>query len=116
MKNINDRKGFLQNNFFLLFKKNILNFKALNKILLVFLISLGIAYIAGSNNLSMQGFTLSELKEQRNKLTDENKKLELKAMTLSSYSIISEKVNNLKMVAVGEIKYINGNNDMVAKK
>ena len=98
------------------FKKNILSFKTLNKILLVILIALGLFYIAGTNDLAIQGFTLSDLKEQRNKLADENKKLELKAMTLSSYNIISEKIGNLKMVAVGEIDYINGANDAVAKK
>lgn len=98
------------------FKKSLLNLKILNKILFISLIVLGIFYIAGTNNLAIQGFTLSDLKEQRNKLSDENKKLELKAMTLSSYNIISGKIDNLKMVAVGEIDYINGGSETVAKK
>lgn len=96
--------------------KSFLNLKALNKILFAAMIVLSIFYIAGTNDLAIQGFALSDLKAQRNKLADENKKLELKAMTLSSYNIISGKIDNLKMVAVGEIDYINGSNDVVAKK
>ena len=100
----------------LFFKKHLLSLKNLNKILVVAIIVLGVCYVAGTNDLSIQGFALSNLKEQRNKLADENKKLELKAMTLSSYNVISGKVDNLKMVAVGEIDYINRGNGIVAKK
>lgn len=116
MQDMNNEPELSKNNFTSFFKKNILSLKTLNKILSISIIVLGIFYVAGTNDLSIQGFALSDLKDQRNKLADENKKLELKAMTLSSYNIISEKVGNLKMVAVGEVNYINGNQDVVAKK
>ena len=76
----------------------------------------GAFYLAGTNDLAVKGYTLSDLKEQYNKMSEENKKLELEAMSLSSYNIINEKISGLKMVAVGEIDYINGAVEAVAKK
>jgi hypothetical protein len=95
---------------------NLFNLKNLNKILFIFIIILGISYLAGANDLAIKGYALSDLKEQSGKLADENKKLELRAMDLSSYSAVSEKINNLKMVAVGNIDYLNGKIESVAKR
>ncbi len=97
-------------------RKNIFNFKNFNRLLLMMIIILGIYYIAGTNDLSIKGMALSDLKQERNKLADENNKLELQAMTLSSYNRISERISGLKMVAVGNIDYINGEIEAVAKK
>jgi hypothetical protein len=96
-------------------KKNIFNLKNLNKILCVLLVVLGVVYIIGVNDLAIKGFALSDLKGQQSKIADENKRLELKAMTLSSYNVIGEKIDNLKMVAVGEVEYVAGGSGMVAK-
>lgn len=98
------------------FRKNIFNLRNFNKVLFIFIILLGIFYIAGANDLAIKGFVLNDLKRQSAKMADENERLELKIMALSSYSAISEKINKLKMVAVGEINYINGSNGIVAKK
>ncbi|MDO8668405.1 MAG: hypothetical protein Q7K35_04950 [bacterium] len=116
MEKDQDKKNFQVSVLVGFIKKQVLNLKTLNKVLFASMIVLGIFYIAGTNDLSIQGFALSDLKAERNKLSDENKKLELKAMTLSSYNVISGKIENLKMVAVGEIDYINGSYDVVAKK
>lgn len=116
MGKIDGEKGLWHNKFILFLKRKILNLKTFNKILFFLLIILGLAYVAGTNNLAIQGFVMGDLKEQRNKLAAENKRLELKAMTLSSYNIISGKISGLKMVAVGEIDYLNGANEAVAKK
>jgi len=96
--------------------KKLFNLRTFNFTLLLVLIAAGIFYVAGTSDLAIQGYALSDLKEQRNRLSDENQKLELKAMTLSSYSLISGKIDNLKMVAVGEIEYINGGAGAMAKK
>ncbi|KKR91780.1 MAG: hypothetical protein UU95_C0003G0012 [Parcubacteria group bacterium GW2011_GWC2_42_12] len=112
----NNEKGPALSNFSLFFKNHVLNLKIFNKILFAGMIVLGILYLAGTNDLAIQGFALSDLKEQRNRLAAENKKLELKAMALSSYNIISSKVDSLKMVAVGEIDYISAGSGIVAKK
>ncbi len=97
-------------------KKNILNLKNINKILLLAIIVLGVYYIAGMNDLAIKGFALSDLKVQKNKLIEANNKLELNALTLSSYSNIKEKVGNLKMVSAGEVSYLTAGAEAVAKK
>ena len=97
-------------------KKNIFSLKNLNKVLLFAIIILGVYYIAGTNDLTIKGFALSDLKGQKNKLMDANNKLELTALTLSSYSNIKEKVSGLKMVAAGEVSYLIAGAEAVAKK
>jgi len=97
-------------------KKNIFNFKNINKALLLTIIILGVYYIAGTNDLTIKGFALSDLKAQKNKLIEANNKLELNALTLSSYSNIKKKVSDLKMVAAGEVSYLTAGAEAVAKK
>lgn len=96
--------------------KGLFNLRNINKALALIIIVIGIFYMAGINNLVIKGFVLSDLKQQRNKIAAENKKLELEAMSLSSFNIISQKISNLKMVAVGNIDYISSVNEVVAKK
>lgn len=80
------------------------------------IIILGVYYVAGTNDLAIKGFALSDLKVQKNKLVDANNKLELNALSLSSYSNIKEKVSGLKMVSAGEVSYLTAGVEMVAKK
>ncbi|MDD4271425.1 MAG: hypothetical protein PHF50_01325 [Patescibacteria group bacterium] len=97
-------------------KKSIFNFRNANKALLLAIIILGVYYVAGTNDLAIKGFALSDLKVQKNKLVDANNKLELNALSLSSYSNIKEKVSGLKMVSAGEVSYLTAGVEMVAKK
>jgi hypothetical protein len=97
-------------------KRNIFNLKNINKALLFAIIILGVYYIAGTNDLTIKGFALSDLKGQKNKLIEANNKLELNALTSSSYSNIKEKVSNLRMVAAGEVSYLTAGAEVVAKK
>ena len=98
------------------FKKNIFNLKNVNKVLLLAIIVIGVYYIAGTNDLTIKGFALSDLKSQKNKLVEANNKLELNALTLSAYSNIKEKVSSLNMVAAGEVSYLTAGAEVVAKK
>lgn len=100
----------------LVIKKYIFNLKNVNKAMLLAIIILGVYYIAGINDLTIKGFALSDLKAQKNKLIETNNKLELKALTSSSYSNIREKISNLKMVAAGEVSYLTIGDGVVAKK
>jgi len=97
-------------------KKNYFNLKALNKVLFVLIVFLVVYYIAGANDLMVKGIALSDLKAERDKLAKENNNLELTAMTLSSFGAVKERVSGLKMVAVGEVRYLNGAVEAVAKK
>lgn len=94
----------------------IFNLKNFNKAVFFAMIILSLYYIAGVNDLSIKGFALSELKQQKNKLAEANNKLELKALASSSYSNIKEKIGDLKMVAVGEVSYLTAGAEVVAKK
>ena len=97
-------------------KKRLFNLKNVNKAMLLVIIVLGVYYIAGTNDLTIKGFALSDLKAQKNKLIEANNKLELNALTSSSYTNIKEKVSNLKMVAAGNISYLTAGAEAVAKK
>ena len=98
------------------FKKNIFNLKNVNKVLLLAIIVIGVYYIAGTNDLTIKGFALSDLKSQKNKLVEANNKLELNALTLSAYSNIKEKVSSLNMVAAGEVSYLTAGAEEKKKK
>jgi len=96
--------------------KKLLNLRNLNKSLFLAIVILAVYYVAGVNDLATKGFALSELKQQENKLIEANNKLELEAMTLSSYGQLSQRVAGLKMVAVGEINYLSDNSGTVARR
>ena len=104
------------NNRFAILNKTAFNLKGFNRLSIFLIVVLSVLFIVGINNLSIQGYVLSDLKEQRNKLAGENKKLELKAVNLISYNNVSEKIASLKMVAVESIDYLNTGAELVAKK
>lgn len=100
----------------LLLIKKVFNLKNLNKAIFFAIIILSVYYVAGVNDLSIKGFALSDLKQQKSKLVEVNNKLELSALTSSSYANIKDKIGELKMVAVGEVSYLNSGIEAVAKK
>lgn len=77
---------------------------------------LGITYLVGMNNLTVQGFTLKELKSRASMLAEENEDLHAKVLNLQSYSALSPRLSNLDMVAVDEIVYLNSESATMAKK
>ncbi|MBU0722330.1 hypothetical protein KKA93_02655 [Patescibacteria group bacterium] len=97
-------------------KLAIITIKILNKVLLFAIIILGVYFIAGTNDLTIKGFALNDLKAQKNRLIQANNKLELNALSSSSYSNIKKRVSNLRMVAAGEVNYLIAGAEAVAKK
>lgn len=96
--------------------KKFFNLKNFNLAVFFIIIIIAVYYMAGVNDLSIKGFALSESRAQKNKLIEANNKLELKALTLSSYSNIKGKISDLKMVAAGEVSYLTAGVEAVAKK
>lgn len=96
--------------------KRIFNLKNFNKLIFSVIIISLVYYVAGVNDLAIKGFALSDLKQQKNKLIEANNKLELNALTSSSYPNIKEKVSSLRMVAAGEVSYLTAGVGVVAKK
>ncbi|MDD5031620.1 MAG: hypothetical protein PHR36_01080 [Patescibacteria group bacterium] len=97
-------------------RKKIFNLKNLNKFLFVIIIAGGVYYLAGINDLTVKGFKLQEGKNKINLLKEENAVLELKATGFQSFNSLSERAEELKMVAAGEIDYITIPSGIVAKK
>lgn len=97
-------------------KKILVNLVVANKILFFFLLVGFIYYITGTNDLAVKGFELQELKKQVAEIDNNNKELELKVMSLSSYNKLTEKVQGLSMVPAGSISYVAKTNEAVAKK
>jgi len=76
----------------------------------------GIFYLVGMNNLTVKGFELKDLKNRVSVLAEENQDLQAKALHLQSYTALSPRLNDLEMVAVENILYLNPQAVVVAKK
>ncbi|MEI7452105.1 MAG: hypothetical protein WCK37_02745 [Candidatus Falkowbacteria bacterium] len=90
--------------------------KFVNLLLFVLIIvSIG-TYLGGINALVVKGFSLEAAKKHLNELTVENSQIESKKIALESYGDIQQKLNDLHMVPVDKIEYLEINDGAVAKK
>jgi cell division protein FtsL len=92
------------------------NWKLINQSMLMVIIALIVGYVASVNELSIQGFTLSQMKNKVNEIEKETEKLDLTALDLGSYEMINKRAQELNMVKVDKIDYIEVVNGSVAKK
>lgn len=97
-------------------KNKIFKLKYLNQCLFVLAAILSVYYAASANDLSIKGFELNALKKNINELSRENENFKLQAMSIESYDNLNERVAELNMVAVDEIAYISGKDQVVVKK
>lgn len=93
-----------------------LNLRIANRIILILIIIQGVFYMTGVNDLIVKGFKLQELKSNSGSLNDENRSLSIKTTSLKSYSNLASRVEDLRMVATGDIEYIKLNKGEVAIK
>ncbi len=98
------------------FKKRKIDLKLFNKFLFILCIAMGVVYLACVNELAVQGFVLTDLKQNIKELNKKNSELELKIMMLESYNNISERARNLEMVKADNIDFIEMAPEEVAKK
>ncbi|KKR21464.1 MAG: hypothetical protein UT48_C0008G0041 [Parcubacteria group bacterium GW2011_GWE2_39_37] len=91
-------------------KSGNLKLQKINRILFLLIIITGVMYLIGTNDVSIKSYVLQQHKKQAMKLRNDNNDLELKTMSLSSYNNLSKRVENLKLVKVDKIDYINTNN------
>lgn len=106
------KKNHSRNNLRIISKK----LKVLNFCLSMFIILFGMTYVTGINDLIVKGFDLQELKKESMVLANESRELELKVMSLGSYNSISDKIEELNMVAVQDVQYITVVSDVVARR
>lgn len=84
----------------------ILNTKLIGFLIIIFIFTLSFYYFVVTNSLTASGFLINDNKEKLDSLQKENQELELKVMNMESYYNISERLEELKMVQVDKIDYI----------
>ncbi|MEI7498632.1 MAG: hypothetical protein WCK11_05145 [Candidatus Falkowbacteria bacterium] len=81
-------------------------YKRLNVLVfLLFIISSG-AYLIGVNEYSIKQLEVQQKKRQAKAIKSEINQLEVQAMALSSLNSLSPRVDNLKMVKVDTMEYL----------
>jgi len=90
--------------------------KLLNKVIIFFIIFNAVYFVMNVNDLSIKGFVLNSQKAKVFKLTEENKSLELEITKLSALSNVEKRAQEMKLVKVDKIDYIEVNDGAVAMK
>lgn len=88
----------------------------LNKVLFVFIFMIVGYFVVSTNDLSIKGFVLHELRLEIKDVSTNNKKAELQIMELESYDKVDKRAKELKMVKIDKIDYITMSDESVAKR
>lgn len=116
MTKISLEKNYLNNK---KIKAKLFNHKFLhvaNKLIFGLIIILSISYILSINDLSIKGFVINDLKSRMNELTKENESYDLRIAQLEANDNINVRAEQLAMVKVDKINYINIIDEKVAKR
>ncbi len=97
-------------------RRNRINVMFFKYLVFTLLIACGTYYIIGINDLSIRGFVINNLNSQIYSLENDNDFLEDKIMDLESFSSLDERIEELKMVKVDKIDYLNISEEVVAVK
>jgi len=89
--------------------KNFRNLQLYNRVLILVMVICGIAYLVGINDLSIKNYMLLEERRKANTVRNKINQLEVKAMSLSSYNNLAQRITDLQMVKVDQVKYLNAN-------
>lgn len=83
-----------------------LNWKIINRLLVALVFFFGASYLIGVNDLSIKTIMLQQEKikifDLRNKISD----LDLTAMSLGSYTSVSQRLPGLSLVKVDKVEYV----------
>jgi hypothetical protein len=90
--------------------------KFINLFIFILITASMATYLNGINSLVVKGFTLEAAQKNLDSLTIENGQIESKKIALESYSDIEQKLNDLHMVPVDKIEYLEVGDGTVAKK
>jgi hypothetical protein len=88
----------------------------LNRFLVAAIIVTAFGHFLVVNGLSTMGFVFKDLKLKTNDLVAERQALETKVSSLSAYQNLNPRIDALHLVAADSIRYINSDNQVVAKK
>ncbi len=90
--------------------------KAVNLCLVVLVLVSGMYFLKSIDDLMMKSVELDQLKSDLKVIQNENKDMEEQKHYLESYENISSRLNELQMVKVSNIDYVNVTEDSLAKK
>lgn len=93
-----------------------LNLKYLNLGLFALVLILGAAYLVNISQLTVQGFTLRELKSRMAALNNEILEKEERVSAAQSYYMVNARTKDLQMVAVDNIEYLSAGTVAILRK
>ena len=91
-------------------------FGSLNFLLIGIIMIVSGYYVATTNDLTIKGLRIQELKREVSRHNEENRSLTVKISSLKSYNSIVKRTQELGMTDVEEINYIRVLRQTVAKK
>jgi len=93
-----------------------INLRAINNFLITGIVVSFVAFLISNNDLAVKSFVLKDLKANLSETVWQNKELEVKVTTISSYQYLSQKVGELKFVPATDAKYLSANNQVFARR
>ncbi len=79
---------------------------SLQFVTIVLLAMFSLMYLLQNNQLTTQGYKVSQIKDEQLELLQENEKYQVEAARLQSLDAVKDRVKNLEMEAVGSVKYL----------
>jgi len=97
-------------------QKKRLSLRNFNISLIALIIVLSAFHLINISDLTAKGFILKDLKAQSNILSSEKMSYEERINGLQSYYTLNSRAENLEMIAINEIDYLNAPLAAVARK
>jgi hypothetical protein len=95
---------------------SMLTIARVNKAIAVLVVVFFVGYLFTVNDLAVKGIVLNDLKTKVNSLNQENQNIELQTTSLQANSNIDSRAQQLAMVKVDKIDYINITDGKVARR
>lgn len=91
------------------------NFYIFRLLTICILVGVGVFYLMQIGKSSTTVYEINDLKRQIKELTTKKELLELEAVKLQSMASINERLEDVKMVAVEKLEYIEGGKSVAVK-
>lgn len=92
-----------------------LDLRAANIAIVIAICAVSVMYLAKINDMAIQGFKMKELDEKQAVLEDSIKKVEMQVAEMQSMQKIQERIGQLGMVGVAQVKYVSSGGAVAVK-
>ena len=89
--------------------------KSFNILFVILISCVTVLYLAKINSIAIQGFKIKELEEKQTVLKEGIKKMEMQVAEMQSMQEIQERIGQIGMVAVSEVKYVSSGGAVAVK-